>query len=144
MAILCPSLAITGAGLMSIGVGLAVLAGCFVLVAWFMVCSANVFDGLEKYVTTDVKRGSLKKIQDACQVNDMSMRNALSCYKDGKALVLCHEPLPFGIKRRCWRIPLAELKPRGDAVYDFSVHTPKGPLLFYLGQEFRKEFRLFV
>ncbi len=134
-------LALAAQDMVHAGLCLAGLSAVFGFITWYLITTSRVFDGLRRHLTTRVRTGSLRKIEDDCQINDLSMRNRLSCYRDGQSVVLCHEPLPFGIGRRCWRIPLAELKPRDDAVYDFAIDTPDGPLLCYFGTAFRKEYR---
>ncbi|WP_147263451.1 hypothetical protein [Roseimicrobium gellanilyticum] len=112
---------------------------CFVF-CWFLLSTSKVFDGLKRFQIQTCDFGKLRVIKEHCKVNELTMRRKLSCYQDGQMMILCHEPLPLGIGKRCWRIPLSELKPRGDAVYDFAIATPKGPLLCFFGQQFRKQF----
>jgi hypothetical protein len=139
-----PILALSAEDYMAVGVVFAGLSfACFVI-CWFLLSASKVFDCLKPYLIQTCRFESLRMIRDDCQVNDMHVRNKLSYYVDGQLLILCHEPLPFGIGRRCWRIPIAELKPRDDAVYDFGVSTPQGPLLCYFGQRFRTELKLYV
>lgn len=120
-----------------------VLAGasavCFIF-CWYLLSTSKVFDGLKRFQIQACNFKTLRPIREHCKVNELTMKDKLSCYQDGQLLVLCHEPLPFAIGRRCWRIPLAELKPRGDAVYDFAIATPQGPLLCFFGQKFRQQF----
>jgi hypothetical protein len=124
----------------SIGVLLAgASAVCFVF-CWYLLNTSKVFDGLKRFQIQACDFAKLRVIKEHCKVNQLTMKDKLSCYQDGQMLILCHEPLPFAIGRRCWRIPLVELKPRGDAVYDFAIATPQGPLLCFFGQQFRKQF----
>lgn len=136
-------LALAAGDYVSIALVLAVFSGGFFFFCWFLLSTSKVFDGLNPYVIQTCNFESLRKIRDVCKVNDMTVKNKLSCYQEGRLLILCHEPLPFGIGRRCWRIPIADLKPRDDAVYDFAIATSEGPLLCYFGQGFRSQFKLF-
>jgi hypothetical protein len=133
-------LALTAENFVTIGVLLAGLSVvCFVF-CWYLLSTSKVFDGLKRWQVQVCDFGKLLPIKDHCKVNELTVKDKLSCYQDGQLLFLCHEPLPFGIGKRCWRIPLAELKPRGDAVYDFAIATPKGPLLCFFGPKFRSKF----
>lgn len=124
----------------TIGVLLAGLSlACFVF-CWYLISTSKVFDGLKRFQVQVCDFGKLRPIKEDCKVNELTIKDKLSCYQDGQLMFLCHEPLPFGIGRRCWRIPLSELKPRGDAIYDFAIATPKGPLLCFFGQRFRSQF----
>lgn len=124
----------------TIGVLLAGLSAvCFVF-CWYLLSTSKVFDGLKRFQVQVCDFDKLKPIAEHCKVNELIVKDKLSCYQDGQLLFLCHAPLPFGIGQRCWRIPLAELKPRGDAVYDFAIATPHGPLLCFFGPKFRSQF----
>jgi hypothetical protein len=124
----------------TIGVLLAGLSAvCFVF-CWYLLSTSKVFDGLKRFQVQVCDFGKLRLINEQCRVNELTVKDKLSCYPEGQVLFLCHEPLPFGMGRRCWRIPLAELKPRGDAVYDFAIATPQGPLLCFFGPKFRSQF----
>lgn len=139
-----PILALTAEDCMAIGVVFAGLSLASLVTSWFVLSASKVFDGLKPYLIQTCKLDRLRMIREDCQVNEMSVKNKLSYYVDGPLLILCHEPLPFGIGRRCWRIPISELKPRDDAVYDFGVSTPGGPLLCYFGQRFRTDLKLYT
>jgi hypothetical protein len=133
-------LALTAESYVSIGLAFAVLSvGCFFF-CWYLLSTSKVFDGLKRYQIQTCESGKLRVIREACKVNHLTMQDKLSCYQDGQAMILCHEPIPFGLGRRFWRIPLSELKPRGDAVYDFAIATPQGPLLCFFGAKFRSKF----
>jgi hypothetical protein len=136
-------LALAAEAYVSIGILLAGLSVVGFFFYWYLLNTSKVFDGLKKYEIQVCDFGKLQVIKENCKVNELTMREKLSCYHEGQMMVLCHHPLPFGIARRCWRIPVAEMKPRDDAVYDFALATPKGPLLCYFGKDFRKQFKLF-
>ncbi|HSI62950.1 MAG TPA: hypothetical protein VLE43_07515 [Candidatus Saccharimonadia bacterium] len=138
-----PLLALGAQGYISIALILACLSVAFFVFCWFLLSTSKVFDGLKPYLIQTCKFGSLRVIREDCKVNDMTVKNQLSYYVEGQTLILCHEPLPFAIGRRCWRIPVGELKLRDDAVYDFGITTPQGPLLCYFGQQFRSELKLY-
>jgi hypothetical protein len=133
-------LALSVESYISIGLVLACLSAMAFFFSWYLLRTSKVFDGLKRYQIQVCDFGKLRLIKEQCKVNELSMTDKLSCYQDGQSMILCHEPLPFGIGRRCWRIPLAELKPRGDAVYDFAIATPQGPLLCFFGQKFRSQY----
>lgn len=133
-------LALTAENFVTIGVLLGGLSAVCFIFCWYLLSTSKVFDGLKRFQVQVCDSGKLRPIKGPCRVNELTVKDKLSCYQDGQLIFLCHEPLPFGLGRRCWRIPLAELKPRGDAVYDFAIATPQGPLLCFFGPKFRSQF----